>query len=174
MEPEIIMPIVRIQHAVFVEVSEELPVSCPHCHAWFEDEDANNLLEVRMQVVNGATRLVLGTGELNEVLDGYDDNLDDGVGKLIGFICNRCKEPVIWTHTRTWTLEVMHSELAAQLKTLLYDINVKNPIIKRKVFSGEGYRGSCEACNIEASIGTEEVPHPIDARLHTCRAPNAS
>jgi hypothetical protein len=26
----------------------------------------------------------------------------------------------------------------------------------------------CKACAIEAEIGTEEVPHPIDARLHTC------
>ena len=26
----------------------------------------------------------------------------------------------------------------------------------------------CEACSIEARIGTEEVPHPIDQRLHTC------
>jgi hypothetical protein len=26
----------------------------------------------------------------------------------------------------------------------------------------------CEACSIEARIGTEEVPHPIDPRLHTC------
>lgn len=26
----------------------------------------------------------------------------------------------------------------------------------------------CEACSIEARIGTEDVPHPIDPRLHTC------
>jgi hypothetical protein len=32
----------------------------------------------------------------------------------------------------------------------------------------QGYHGSCEACNIEAEIGTEEVPHPIDERIHTC------
>lgn len=28
----------------------------------------------------------------------------------------------------------------------------------------------CEACSIEAEIGTEEVPHPVDVRLHTCAA----
>lgn len=28
--------------------------------------------------------------------------------------------------------------------------------------------GSCRACNIEAELGTEEVPHPIDPRIHTC------
>lgn len=26
----------------------------------------------------------------------------------------------------------------------------------------------CEACQIETRIGTEDVPHPVDARLHTC------
>lgn len=29
-------------------------------------------------------------------------------------------------------------------------------------------RANCGACRIEAAIGTEEVPHPIDGRLHTC------
>lgn len=164
------MPIVHVQHAIFIEVPVEL---CPHCHAWFEDEDENNLLELRMQMIQGKTCLVMGTNKLKEVLNSYDET-DATPGTLVGFGCTRCKEPVIWTHTRTWTLEAMQPALAAQLKTLLYDIHVKDPIIKRKVFSGEGYRGSCEACNIEAAIGTEEVPHPIDARLHTCRAPNAS
>ena len=27
---------------------------------------------------------------------------------------------------------------------------------------------SCGACRIEAAIGTQEVPHPVDRRLHTC------
>jgi hypothetical protein len=31
----------------------------------------------------------------------------------------------------------------------------------------------CEACSIEARIGTEEVPHPVDRRLHTCVVPLA-
>jgi len=30
--------------------------------------------------------------------------------------------------------------------------------------------GRCEACSIEARIGTEEVPHLVDLRLHTCIA----
>lgn len=30
------------------------------------------------------------------------------------------------------------------------------------------YVPKCGACSIEADIGTEEVPHPIDRRLHTC------
>lgn len=34
------------------------------------------------------------------------------------------------------------------------------------------YNSACHACNIEAMIGTEEVPHPVDARLHTCREPD--
>lgn len=27
---------------------------------------------------------------------------------------------------------------------------------------------TCRACEIEAEIGTAEVPHPVDARLHVC------
>lgn len=28
----------------------------------------------------------------------------------------------------------------------------------------------CEACKVEARMGTEECPHPIDARIHTCQS----
>jgi len=31
-----------------------------------------------------------------------------------------------------------------------------------------GYRGKCLACNAEASLGTPEIPHPVDPRVHTC------
>jgi hypothetical protein len=31
------------------------------------------------------------------------------------------------------------------------------------------YQGDCHACNIEAALGTEECPHPVDARVHTCK-----
>jgi hypothetical protein len=27
---------------------------------------------------------------------------------------------------------------------------------------------TCKACEVEAEIGTEEIPHPVDVRLHTC------
>lgn len=29
---------------------------------------------------------------------------------------------------------------------------------------------SCQACSIEAEIGTEENPHPVPNRFHTCRS----
>lgn len=42
----------------------------------------------------------------------------------------------------------------------------------RRMAPGVAVSGrSCEACKLEAQIGTEEVPHPIDARLHTCKMP---
>lgn len=133
------MPRVHVQHAVFVEAHEELPTSCPHCHAWFEDEDTNNLVELRMAMVKGNTSLVAGTGEVRKVLDGYDDTSDEddvegGPGKVVGYQCRRCREPVIWTHTRTWILEAMDNSLAAQLRTLLYDSNVLVEWIRKKVF----------------------------------------
>lgn len=36
-----------------------------------------------------------------------------------------------------------------------------------------GKKGGCRACAVEAEIGTEAVPHPVDARLHTCVALDA-
>ena len=32
----------------------------------------------------------------------------------------------------------------------------------------ERMQSGCEACRIEAEIGTREIPHPVDRRLHTC------
>jgi hypothetical protein len=134
MESKVIMPIVHVQHAIFIEVPVELPTSCPHCHAWFEDEDENNLVELRLQMVQGRTCLVIGTDQLKEVPNGYDEADADGPGVLVGFGCASCKEPVIWTHTRTWILEDMELNLASQFKTLLYDNNVLDDFIKKKVF----------------------------------------
>jgi hypothetical protein len=162
---------VLVQHSIFVEVPMELPTSCPHCHAWFEDIDESNLLIYRSVRVQGRTSLVMGTGALAEVLDGYDEVNGDH-GKIVGFGCRRCKKPILSPHSRTWTLKDMLPSTAAQLRTLLYDSNVRDPFIRQKVFGSHkdsGYQGDCEACNIEARIGTRDVPHPIDARLHTCK-----
>jgi hypothetical protein len=166
------MPRINVQHAVFVDVPVELPTSCPHCHAWFEDEDDNNLLVLRLALVQGRTSISLGDGNLKEVLDGYDETDRGDDSKIVGFACNRCKEPVVWTHFRTWDLNDMQPMDAARFRTLLYDSDVKDPFIKEKVFGAtkhSGYQGDCEACNIEAWLGTREVPHPIDVRLHTCK-----
>jgi hypothetical protein len=140
MEQERQVTIVHVQHAIFIEVPTELPPSCPSCHAWLEDEDENNLVELRLQMVKGATCIVLGTGKIKEP-NGYDeaatdeDDVDGGPGKLVGYLCNRCKEPIIWTHIRSWILEGMDSRLASQLETLLYDSNVKDAFIKSRVFT---------------------------------------
>lgn len=169
------MPKVYVQHAIFIEIPVNLPTSCPQCHARFEDEDENNLIVLRMAVVQGRTSIVLGTSNMKEVLDGYDCT-DDGNGKVVGFVCNRCKEPVIWAHDPLICKMMGGAPVvdAARFRTLLYDKNVLDPFIKERVFRASrdsGYQGTCEACNIEADIGTREVPHPIDARLHTCREP---
>jgi len=31
---------------------------------------------------------------------------------------------------------------------------------------------SCRACKAEAELGTEEVPHPVDPRVHSCKPEN--
>jgi hypothetical protein len=32
----------------------------------------------------------------------------------------------------------------------------------------DGMMGNCLACKAEALLGTQEVPHPVDSRLHSC------
>jgi|SRR6478609_3071027 len=88
------------------------------------------------------------------------------------FKCANCHTTLARYHRSTWVLEAMDNELAAQLRTLLYDSNVLDPEVKKKVWGMVGYQGSCRACNMETELGTEEVPHPIDARVHTCTRNN--
>jgi len=128
------MPTVRIQHAAFIEVPVELPISCPNCHAWFEDVEESNLVVLRLYRMEGKTSLVMGTDDWKERCFEQDDT--DDPGAVIGFSCRRCKEPVIFPHIRSWILTGMLNTEAAKLRTLLYDSNVLDPRIKDKVFGG--------------------------------------
>lgn len=126
------MPTVHVWHSIFVEVHEDLPTSCPHCHAWFEDEDERNLVVHRVCRTEGKTSLISGTDNWEDNHFEQDDTEDPGL--VIGFSCRRCKTPVIWPHARSWILEAMSSKLASQLRTLLYDSNVLVERIRKKVF----------------------------------------
>jgi hypothetical protein len=153
------MPIVHVQHAVFVEVPVDLPTSCPHCHAWLEDlSEERNLLILKLVVVQGRTSLVYDTSTLQELLDGYDDT--DGDERVVGFSCNRCKEPIISTHFRSWSLEGMMLTEAARLRTLLYDSNVRNPLIQSKVFGKSNYQGEYVPGNIKFEVGIKTSKEP--------------
>lgn len=37
-----------------------------------------------------------------------------------------------------------------------------------ELLKGEKLEGNCTACSFEAEHGTEECPHPVDQRMHSC------
>jgi hypothetical protein len=44
---------------------------------------------------------------------------------------------------------------------LVVEVRVRSTVVDPK---------KCAACTFEAEWGTEECPHPVDARVHTCRS----
>lgn len=127
------MPIkTYVRHLIAVQVPIELPDICPHC---------GELLNYGGEI----TKLCLGidgiafavdSGELSE--EGHGVNIDEPGAvndkDVVAFACTKCRELLAGTHRRTWILEAMSHELASQFKTLLYDDNVLDEFIKKKVF----------------------------------------
>ena len=63
------------------------------------------------------------------------------------------------------------AELDAMVSNVITSKGLESLGVRSKALAleaGKEYAGDCEACNVEAKIGTEEIPHPIDRRLHTC------
>lgn len=90
--------------------------------------------------------------------------------QMLELRCQRCNHLLAASHSRSYELSAMDRLYAFKLRNLLYDSNARDQEIQRKCFDEtQGYHGDCLACNIEAEIGTEEVPHPIDPRIHTCK-----
>ncbi len=82
--------------------------------------------------------------------------------------CAVCGYGLARQHTREYDLQNMSDTFAFKLQGLLYDSNVLDPAIKAKVWATDAGTNGCVACMLETAIGTEEVPHPIDPRVHTC------
>ena len=72
------------------------------------------------------------------------------------FQCGNCR----YTLGRHNHREYLPNNISSYLRDLLW-----------KFFDGKVGKKSekwCSACSFEAAHGTEEVPHPVDKRLHTC------
>lgn len=121
-----------IRHLVVVETNVELPNVCPHC---------GELLNFGGRI----TKLYLGVdGAVVEVNEGklsdesYGVNVDREIGEghsdVVAYACTKCRELLVGWHRRTWVLDGMDPALASQLKTLLYDSNVLDEDIRKKVF----------------------------------------
>lgn len=165
---------VFVRDVIAVEREVTLPNACPRCKADFSPGSFNVKLW-SLKPVFDQLRLtkVMANGKETDVFEikpTPQRSSHDGDWDRLPciFKCASCGCTLAKYIRRTWILEALDKKLAAQLRTLLYDNNVLDPVIKEKVWGLRGYQGDCFACNVETEIGTKEVPHPIDPRVHTC------
>lgn len=156
-----------IRHFVTIEATVDLPDECPSCKAPFVG-DGSRLLTWQREELAYKSRI-----SHDKERGGVELEAMERAGDLIhptGFSCDNCEGFILDSHESMYVLEEMDPLMAFKLRGLLFDENVLDPEIKKKVFTETaGYHGECRACNMEAEIGTEEVPHPIDPRVHTCK-----
>lgn len=165
---------VFVRDVVAIDREVMLPDHCPRCEADFGPGSMNVKLW-SLKPVFDQLRLttVIACGKEEHVFETRhtpQKSVQDGDWDRLPaiFKCANCGLTLAKYHRRTWILEALDERLAAQLRTLLYDSNVKDPTILKKVWGMMGYQGNCMACNVETELGTEEVPHPVDPRVHTC------
>jgi len=165
---------VFVRDLIAVERKVVLPDHCPRCKAEF-GPGSKNVKLWSLKPIFHQVRLtkVIACGKETDVFETMaapQQPVQDGDWDRLPaiFKCANCHLTLAKYHRRTWILEALDEQLAAQLRTLLYDSNVLDPDIKKKVWGMSGYQGNCLACNMETELGTEEVPHPIDPRVHTC------
>lgn len=165
---------VFVRDIIAIERAVTLPNCCPKCRTPF-DLGTNNIKLWSLRPVFHQVRLTKVKVEGKD-MDVFETTGTAPLPVQAGdwdrlpaiFKCGNCHHTLAKYHRRTWILEALDEKLAAQLRTLLYDSDVSDPEIKKKVWGIMGYQVSCRACNMEMELGTEEVPHPIDPRVHTC------
>lgn len=165
-----------LDDVVVIKRKFKIPDRCPRCRRLFELGDAV-LRSQRMRPREETLRLttVLDDTQLREVVEVKDrSGFEEYPNFLVEISCISCNHIFYRTHKRMYVLEEMDRTMAFKLRGLLYNSNVQEPLIRKKCYDEtEGYHGDCLACNIEAEIGTEEVPHPIDVRVHSCKESSA-
>ena len=165
---------VFVRDLVIVTRQHELPDRCPRCKASFEVGSTNVgawYLRPRLErlqltrVLDGET--LVPAFETKDVLRNVTEEPWERLPAV--FRCMNCHRVLHRMHHRTYNLSEMSRILTFKLRRLLYDGDTNDETVKEKCFTeSTGYSGDCLACNIEAEIGTKEVPHPIDPRIHTC------
>lgn len=164
---------VFVRDIVAITRHVELPDRCPKCKVEFGKGSLNvKLWSLKPQFEQIRLTSVIACGKETDVFEtkpvGQPQNHGDWDRLPAIFKCANCHHTLASYHRRTYDLQDMTPALATHLQGLLYDANVKDPDIKKKVWGMLGYQGDCVACNMETELATEEVPHPIDARVHTC------
>lgn len=167
-----------LTHSIFLDDTVvirrkfEIPTTCPRCKTKLDLGQAvvqSQTLRPREKQLMLTTLLHEGT--VHEVVSVKNVNHYGTNPRLILDVkCINCGHVLAAAHSRTHELLEMDRTMAFKLRGLLYDRNARDPQVRKKCYDEtEGYHGDCFECNIEAEIGTEEVPHPIDARVHSCK-----
>lgn len=147
-----------------------LPDACPRCRAEFGPGSKNvKCWHLRPYFDKVRLTKVIACGKETDVVETLPTTQQSVNEPWIRipaiYKCANCGYALAQHHTRKYELHGMSQAYAFKLQGLLYDDNVLDPTIKQKVWAND----SCVACTLEASIGTEEVPHPIDSRVHSCK-----
>lgn len=165
---------VFVRDIIAVERAVTLPDCCPRCGVEF-GPGSKNVKLWSLKPVFHQVRLtkVFACGKEEDVFETIgtpQSTTQEGDWDRIPaiFKCANCHLTLEKYHRRTWILAAMDHNLASKLQTLLYDDNVLDPVVNEKVWGRMARRFGCFACVLEAEIGTEECPHPIDLRVHTC------
>lgn len=166
-----------VDDTVVIRRTLEVPERCPGCKRHFNLGDTV-LKTVTLRPKEETLRLctVLDGETKREVVSVKDSTAiaDRTPRQVLEVRCLACNCLIMVARSRTYDLAELDRLMAFKLRDLLYDSNASDDLVQRKCFEEtQGYHGACLACNIEADIGTEEVPHPIDPRAHSClRDPN--
>lgn len=162
---------VFVDDTVVIRRSIEVPEACPRCKSPFDlGREVFKGMTMRPRVEKLVLSTVIDEKTKRHVVSVKDVSPYGTWPRLILDIkCNHCDHVLLVAHSRTYELDGMAPSYAAKLQGLLYDSNARDPVVQRVVFKSDAPKHpTCRMCDIEAEIGTEEVPHPIDGRLHTC------
>jgi transcription elongation factor Elf1 len=162
-------------HKVFIcdvaviERKIELPDACPRCRAPFVTGSTDvDSIQLRPTLEKLRLITVKGEGHTTDVFETLHPKVPpNSVRMPTEFHCAQCNKVVGGSVFRMYRLEDVDQRTAGKLRGLLYDESARDPTVQQKCFGTD-----CFACGIEAEIGTEEVPHPVDVRLHTCKRNN--
>lgn len=151
----------------------ELPDECPKCHAEFGPGTTNiKCWHLRPYFDKVRLTKVFACGKPEDVVETLQTTQHSIVEPWTRlpaiFKCAKCSHTLAKYHIRLYDLQEMSQADAFKLQGLLYDYNVLDPEVQAKVWANDFGDKDCSACIIEAALGTEEVPHPIDPRVHTC------
>lgn len=163
-----------VDDTVVIRRKVEIPKACPRCkteynlgHPVLKSETLRPREETMTlsTVLEGNTKRCVVSVNAAKNTPRYGDN----PRLILEVRCLYCNHLLGAAHSRMYELLLMDRVMAFKLRELLYDSNANDEQVQRKCFDEtQGYHGECLACNFAAEIGTEEVPHPIDPRVHSC------